>query len=193
MFVTSNLQDELCLTPACVQIGAAILDSIDNSVDPCDDFYQFTNGGWLARHPIPVEKGLFGTAQWIEQRNKEILLRILETSPESEDDMQEGLNEEEEEEVKAADKQNLEDLRIFYTTCMDEEALDKMGSSPLVAVVQAVLKAWRGDSHPEKGRKDPMKDRRSRMTDTIALLHSKGNSILSSGYPMMKGLMLCEY
>ena len=37
--------DQLCLTPVCVQIAAEVLQGLDVTVDPCQDFYQFANGG----------------------------------------------------------------------------------------------------------------------------------------------------
>lgn len=140
---------------------------MDNSIDPCEDFYQFANGGWLATHPIPSDKGAYGSAQWIDERNKEVLKRILETPVE---DLIPTLGEQTEA-AKEADRQNLKDLNGFYTSCMDEDALDRMGSAPLVTVVEEVLSAWR-----EKGDAMAFKtgDRQQRLTDTLLLLHSKG-------------------
>lgn len=161
--------DEICLTPTCVQISAAILDSIDPSVDPCDDFYQFANGGWLATHPIPPAKGLFGAAQWIDQRNKDLLLRILETPVE---DVMSSLSASEENDaMKEADRQNLKDLNSFFGMCMDEDALDRRGSEPLLSIVREVVSAFRGTAD-FKHRKESNK--RQRLTDTLLLLHSKG-------------------
>lgn len=42
---------------------------MDQTVDPCEDFYSFANGGWLKSHPIPEEAGLFGIAQYIDSQN----------------------------------------------------------------------------------------------------------------------------
>lgn len=34
-------------------IAATLLESMDLTADPCNDFYQFTCGGWLKKHSIP--------------------------------------------------------------------------------------------------------------------------------------------
>ena len=43
----------ICTSPACVQAAAVILDSIDPSVDPCNDFYGYVCNNWIQKHPIP--------------------------------------------------------------------------------------------------------------------------------------------
>lgn len=31
------------MTPTCVTVAASVLTALDESVDPCDDFYRFTS------------------------------------------------------------------------------------------------------------------------------------------------------
>ena len=33
--------------------AAALIESMDKTADPCQDFYQYACGGWLKKHPIP--------------------------------------------------------------------------------------------------------------------------------------------
>ena len=40
---------DLCLSESCVMAAGTILTSMDRTVDPCDDFYQFACGGWAQR------------------------------------------------------------------------------------------------------------------------------------------------
>ncbi|CAF4447755.1 unnamed protein product, partial [Adineta steineri] len=34
-----------------------LLESIDETVDPCEDFFEFTCGTWLKNHKIPDDAG----------------------------------------------------------------------------------------------------------------------------------------
>ena len=48
--ICDNLDEsKLCLSESCVMAAGTILTSMDRSVDPCDDFYQFACGGWAQR------------------------------------------------------------------------------------------------------------------------------------------------
>ena len=48
--------DDVCVTPSCVKLAASILSSMNESVNPCQDFYNFTCGGWDDDNIVPPGK-----------------------------------------------------------------------------------------------------------------------------------------
>jgi hypothetical protein len=52
----SKSPSNICNTTVCQTAGKSIRDSIDSTVDPCDDFYAFACGGWMAKNTIPSDK-----------------------------------------------------------------------------------------------------------------------------------------
>ena len=43
----------ICLEPECVIASGVILSALDQTADPCQDFYQYACGGWLDVTEIP--------------------------------------------------------------------------------------------------------------------------------------------
>ena len=85
--------------------------ALDESVKPCDDFYQFACGGWLAANPIPVDRSLWGTTTVLAERNQYVLREILEATAAG--NPPEGTP-------------YAKQLGDFYATCMDEAKLEKV-------------------------------------------------------------------
>jgi putative endopeptidase len=101
--------------PAAASRGLDLTD-MDPSASACDNFYQFADGGWLKKNPIPPDYPRWGSFDELEERNRESLHQILEKLA-SGPPAQPGS-----EERKLGD---------FYASCMDEPAVEAAGLSPL--------------------------------------------------------------
>ncbi len=103
-------------TPAASASGPNLnTGTIDKSVSPCTDFYQYSCGNWLKTAQIPPDQSEWGGFVELHERNQAILRDILEKA--SADSP-----------TRDANTQKIGD---FYQACMDEQKVDAEGWSPL--------------------------------------------------------------
>ncbi|XP_071559549.1 neprilysin-like isoform X2 [Temnothorax nylanderi] len=128
LFGLSNKQDEnkaeskptVCQTKECKEIARIISESMDKSVDPCDDFYEYACGKWPEHNPIPTGMNswsMFIKAHVNVQRQ---IKEILDEGPKDSDILA----------VKLAKK--------WYTVCMDTDAMERDGLDPLVYTLSRI-------------------------------------------------------
>jgi len=122
--VSDSVNNEECLTPECQDISKRILNSIDVSVDPCDDFYQFTCGNWMNENEIPKYDSSINEDKKNDDRTKEILREILEGDYQISKDLNTTGQE--------YDRETFGKLKSFYDVCMDVDSINKMGGEPLL-------------------------------------------------------------
>jgi len=52
--------------------------SLDRTIDPCQDFYKFSCGGWEKNNPIPADQAGWSVYAKLANENQQFLWGILE-------------------------------------------------------------------------------------------------------------------
>ncbi|XP_068160623.1 phosphate-regulating neutral endopeptidase PHEX [Antennarius striatus] len=117
-------QGEFCLSPECIEAAGSILSKMDQSVDPCEDFYSYSCGGWVKENPIPEDSAVYGIYPWLRQQVDIKLKELLETPS--------GPGE-----LEAVTK-----AKILYRSCMNETILEKLDSKPLLKTLKQPEFRW---------------------------------------------------
>jgi putative endopeptidase len=99
--------------------------NLDETCEPCKDFYQFANGGWMKKNPIPAAYPRWGTFNALNESNKEKMRGILEAAAANK---------------KVAPGSNEKKIGDLYATCMDESAIEAAGLKPLAPLFAEVQK-----------------------------------------------------
>jgi neprilysin len=86
---TKNQQsvDGICLSPGCVHAASKMLEQLDEEVEPCDDFYEFSCGNYIRETMIPDDKVSVNAFSVISDKLQEQLKTII-TAPIEEDDIE---------------------------------------------------------------------------------------------------------
>lgn len=79
----SKYDSPLCTSSDCIRAAAHLLESIDDQIDPCDDFFQFTCGNWDKLHPRPVNWNSWSWIEIVEEQIEQQIRIFLESKPTS--------------------------------------------------------------------------------------------------------------
>jgi putative endopeptidase len=119
---------------AAVMSFVAIAQTASRGFDPanmcttckaCEDFYQYANGGWIAKNEIPPAFSTWGITSPLREKNIATLHQILEEAAKN---------------TAAPKGSNEQKIGAFYASCMDEAKIEGMGASPLAPQIATINK-----------------------------------------------------
>ncbi|HEX4379047.1 MAG TPA: M13 family metallopeptidase, partial [Candidatus Acidoferrum sp.] len=90
---------------------------LDRKAKPCDDFYEFANGTWRAKNPIPASQVIWSRRWAAGETTKEVLHGILEDAAAKA--------------PQAPPKSTDRLIGDYYAACMDQKAIDALGIKAL--------------------------------------------------------------
>ncbi|WP_292374566.1 M13 family metallopeptidase [Methanosarcina sp. UBA411] len=91
-------------------------ESMNLSIKPGDDFYEYSEGTWIKNHPVPAEKSRYGEFAIVEDRNYDRVKGIVESAANN----------------TSAPEGSLEQkIGEFYSVGMDNATLEKQHLDPI--------------------------------------------------------------
>ncbi|KAJ8920319.1 hypothetical protein NQ315_011981 [Exocentrus adspersus] len=99
--ICTDIIKPICLTEECVRTASSLLSAMDQTADPCVDFFQYACGTWNKKHVIPEDRSSISTFEVMADQLQVILKGILE------------------EPINLEDNEATRKAKTFYNTCMD--------------------------------------------------------------------------
>ncbi|CAB3381598.1 Hypothetical predicted protein [Cloeon dipterum] len=109
----------ICISDECFNLASRILTSMNESVDPCDDFYQFACGGYVNKHQNSEtgSKSTIGDlVKLVDYRVKEIFNKGI--SPSMPETVKQAID--------------------FYEKCIDEGTQNNSGLEPMFSLLESL-------------------------------------------------------
>ncbi|KAK2710075.1 hypothetical protein QYM36_013674 [Artemia franciscana] len=104
---------EVCNTPECAFAANDLIEAMDQTADPCADFFQYACGGWIEKNPIPEEKSRWGNFDLLRNELNAILKTILDAP------------------IDEADPVPVNQAKELYNACLDFDTRNSIGIQPL--------------------------------------------------------------
>ncbi|XP_067873227.1 membrane metallo-endopeptidase-like 1 isoform X3 [Heterodontus francisci] len=115
---SSNL-DNVCMTTGCVAAAARIIQNMDPSASPCEDFYRYACGGWLNRHIIPETSSRYSIFDILRDELEIILKGVLERPDDG-------------------DRDAFKKAKQLYKSCINDALIEERDSEPLLNLLDVI-------------------------------------------------------
>ncbi|BFZ10851.1 hypothetical protein BsWGS_13890 [Bradybaena similaris] len=111
-----------CLTEQCVKSASRLKSYMDDSVDPCNNFYEYACGGWFKSQVLDSHEVKIDVESTISDSNRIKIRSILEAP------------------IAAKDPEYKKQPKVFYRACMNTGKIEERGTEPFLKVLESVGK-----------------------------------------------------
>lgn len=96
--------------------------ALDTTTNPCDNFYQFSCGGWIRNNPIPEDQARWSVYGKLYQDNQRFLWGILDTVSRQ----------------TSGNSTNQQKIGDYFAACMNTDAVEQLGASPIQPLLDSL-------------------------------------------------------
>lgn len=117
---TPNISTELndiCMTKGCIRTASEIFNSIDETVDPCDNFYDFACGSFVKNTFIPDDKVTVDQFSIVRDKLEEQIRYIIN------------------DEIKPSEIKPFVLVKKLNKACMNTALIESRGTAPLLELL----------------------------------------------------------
>ncbi|XP_036610533.1 neprilysin [Trichosurus vulpecula] len=111
--------DGICKSADCIKTAARLIQNMDDTVNPCTDFFKYACGGWLKRNVIPETSSRYSTFDILRDELEVILKGVLE-------------------EPKPEDVVAVQKAKTLYRSCLNESIVESRGGEPLLKLLPEI-------------------------------------------------------
>ncbi|XP_022090313.1 membrane metallo-endopeptidase-like 1 isoform X3 [Acanthaster planci] len=113
----------ICITKQCYESAYVYLSSMDQSINPCDNFFEYACGGWTERYSVPEDRIGFSVIHLVNDDLVGKLKDLFEKNP------------------SAGEPKSYHIVRNVYKSCKDMDTINKLGAKPLTDLLTS-LGGW---------------------------------------------------
>ena len=103
-------------------VSGIVMDNLDTTANPVDDFYQFACGGWVKNHPLPAEYSRYGSFDQLGENTEKQLNKLITDIAQQSND-------------PGSIAQKIGD---FYNCGMDTQTINEQGDQPIRPILQKI-------------------------------------------------------
>lgn len=107
-----------CSSKGCMQAAAALKENLNESTNPCEDFFEYSCGAWIRNNPIPSSRISISTFEKLYKKNNEKLLLLL-----LEDD-------------ELPNSHAVRKAKKYFKSCMNEDGNDNTATHELQLLIE---------------------------------------------------------
>ncbi|CAH0557229.1 unnamed protein product [Brassicogethes aeneus] len=115
---SKNAQSKICLSAGCIHTASRVLEAMDQSVDPCDDFYQFSCGNFQKKTNIPDDKSSVTSFSIISDMLQEQLRTMIE------------------EPISENEPKPFQLTKKLYKACMNKTKIEEEGMTTINSILK---------------------------------------------------------
>uniref|UniRef100_A0A1I7XA43 Peptidase_M13 domain-containing protein n=1 Tax=Heterorhabditis bacteriophora TaxID=37862 RepID=A0A1I7XA43_HETBA len=113
----STTVDHVTFSPGYIKASEYLTKSINFTVDPCDDFFEFTCGNWIETHPIPNHLTSYSHFRILSEKVLNEMRELFESEVPSKSN-------------------SINVLKSLYRKCMDKETLNRIGAKEMLETIK---------------------------------------------------------